>query len=221
MMTMNLKMVAAAAVVALGTAATTGAAYGANMIVAQAAPQTSPASNSGVTRPSITLTEAVRAAEQHTNGRAAKVELEREDGVHVYEVTTFSKDSRSKVFVDFGTGNVDRVDSRTFLTRAGDAVVSDDRRKNEARLKALTASSVTLSKAIEAAESDTGGKAVTAKMKARFGCVYFQVKLIVNGSKQRVEVDAATAKVVTIRKSEDRDDDDKDHRKDHDKDDDD
>ena len=210
MMARHLMLAAAAAVVALGTAATADAMYGAGTTVAQAAPQTPQASDSGVTQPSTTLAQAVRSAEQRTNGRAGKVELEREDGVYVYEVKTFSKDGTADVFVDFATGNVDRVRSRGFLARVGDAIDSEDRREDEALLKALEASSITLSEAIDAAESDTGGKAVKAKMKDRYGSVFFEVALIVDGSKQRVEVDTATANVVAVSAPKDHDGDDDD-----------
>ena len=203
MMAINLKLVAAAAVVALGIAATADATYGAATTIAQAAPQTPQAPDSGVTRSSTTLAQAVRSAEQRTNGRAGKVELEREDGVYVYEVKTFSPEGTADVFVDLATGNVDRVQTRGFLD-------SEDRREDEALLKALEASSVTLSQAIDAAEADTGGKAVKAKLKDRYGSVFFEVALMVDGSKQRVEVDTATAKVVAVSKPKDRDGDDDD-----------
>ncbi len=209
-MTINLKLVAAAAVVALGIAATADATYGAATTIAQAAPQTPQAPDSGVTRSSTTLAQAVRSAEQRTNGRAGKVELEREDGVYVYEVKTFSPEGTADVFVDLATGNVDRVQTRGFLAGVGDAIDSEDRREDEALLKALEASSVTLSQAIDAAEADTGGKAVKAKLKDRYGSVFFEVALMVDGSKQRVEVDTATAKVVAVSTPKDRDGDDDD-----------
>ena len=210
MMAINLKLVAAAAVVALGIAATADATYGAATTIAQAAPQTPQAPDSGVTRSSTTLAQAVRSAEQRTNGRAGKVELEREDGVYVYEVKTFSPEGTADVFVDLATGNVDRVQTRGFLARVGDAIDSEDRREDEALLKALEASSVTLSQAIDAAEADTGGKAVKAKLKDRYGSVFFEVALMVDGSKQRVEIDTATAKVVAVSTPKDRDGDDDD-----------
>ncbi len=206
-MAINLKLVAAAAVVALGIAATADATYGAATTIAQAAPQTPQAPDSGVTRSSTTLAQAVRSAEQRTNGRAGKVELEREDGVYVYEVKTFSPEGTADVFVDLATGNVDRVQT---LAWVADAIDSEDRREDEALLKALEASSVTLSQAIDAAEADTGGKAVKAKLKDRYGSVFFEVALMVDGSKQRVEVDTATAKVVAVSKPKDRDGDDDD-----------
>ncbi len=210
MMAINLKLVAAVAVVALGTAATAEATLAASTIVAQAAPQTSQATDSGVTRPFTTLAQAVRLAEQRTNGRARKVKLERDDGIYVYKVKTVSKDGTAKVYVDFRTGNVDRVDGRGILARVGDVFDREDRRKNEAQFNALEASPVTLSDAIAAAETNTGARAIKAKMKDRYGSVYFEVSVIVDGSKRRIEVDAATAKIVAVSAPKDRDDDDDD-----------
>ncbi|MCZ6858785.1 MAG: PepSY domain-containing protein [Alphaproteobacteria bacterium] len=140
MMEINLKLVAVVAVVALGTVATADATLAASTIVAQAAAQKSPASNSAVIRPSTTLAQAVRLAEQHTDGRARKVELDRDDGIYIYKVKTVSKNGNAKVYIDFRTGDVLRVDSRGFLGRVGDMFDSKDRRKNEARLNALVAS---------------------------------------------------------------------------------
>lgn len=210
MMATNIKLVAAVAVVALGTVAAAGATYGASTIVARAAAQTSQASTDGVTQPFTSLAQAVRLAEQRTNGRAQKVELDRDDGIYYYKVKTVAQDGSAKVYVDFRTGNVDRIDSQGFFDRVGDFFDRKDRRKNEALLSALKATQVTLSQAIDAAEKDTGGRAVKAKLKDRYGSMYFQVSLIVDRSKRRVEVDAATAKVVAVTTKKDRDDDDDD-----------
>ncbi len=207
---LDLGIVVAVALGALAAVAVADVAYGSSLTIAQATPQTSQASGSSVTRPSTSLAQAVRSAEQRTKGRAEKVELEREDGVYVYEVKTISKEGPVDVFVDFATGKVDSVQSRGFLARVGDIFDSEDQREDEALLKALEASSVTLSKAIDAAESKTGGRAVEAKMKDRYGIVYYEVALIVDGSKKRVEVDTATAKVVAVTARKDHDDDDDD-----------
>jgi len=183
-----------------------GALTAAAASVAQQAPQ-APA---GVTRPSTTLVQAVTTAEQQTKGRAAKVELEREDGVYVYEVKTISKDGPVEVLVNFATGKIESVEGRGFLARIGDVFDGDDRREDEAMLKALEASPVSLSKAITAAETNTGGRAVKAKMKDRYGRSYFEVALIVDGSKKRVQVDSATAKVIAVKARKDHDGDDHD-----------
>ncbi len=215
----------AAAIVSLTSASTVHALNGsdeangrraagqaASVTVAQAAPQPSAGS---VKRSHATLAEAVRLAEQRTQGRAQKVELDRDNGIYYYKVKTVTTDGSAKVYVDFRTGNVDRIDSRGFFDRVGDMFDRDDRRKNEALLSALKATQVTLSDAIDAAEKDTGGRAIKAKLKDRYGSMYFQVSLIVGQSKRRVEVDAATAKVVAVsaqkKKRDDDDDDDDDN----------
>ena len=47
-------------------------------------------------------------------------------------------------------------------------------------------------------------------MKDRYGSVYYEIVLIVDGSKKRVAVDSATAKVVAVNARKDDDDDDDD-----------
>ncbi|NQV94950.1 MAG: PepSY domain-containing protein [Sphingomonadales bacterium] len=209
-----LKLTTAAAIVALGAAVTANTAFAAGTSLAQAARQTPQAPGSGVTRPSTSFAEAVRSAERQTKGRAGKVELEREGGVYVYEVKTFSNEGPVKVSVDFATGKIGSVKSRGFLARIEDIFDSDDKREDEALFKALATSPVTLSQAIDAAESNTGGRAIKAKMKDRYGSMYYDVALIVEGSKKRVAVDSATAKVVAVKARKDDDDDDDDDKDD-------
>ena len=180
----------------------------ASVTVAQAAPQPSAGS---VKRSHATLAEAVRLAEQRTKGRAQNVELDRDNGIYFYKVKTVAEDGSAKVYVDFRTGNVDRIDSREFFDRVGDMYDRDDRRENDALLRDLKATQVTLSEAIDAAEKNTGARAIKAKLKDRYGSLYFQVTLIEGQSKRRVEVDGATANVVAVsarKKKHDHDDDD-------------
>lgn len=203
---------AAVFVVAFSAFTVADTAFGNSITVAQAVPQTSQASGTNATRVFSSLAKAVLSAEQRTKGRAGKAELEREDGVYVYEVKTVSKDGSAEVSVDFATGNINEVEGRGILARVGDIFDREDKREDEALLKALEASPVTLSRAIEAAESKTGGRAIKATLKDRYGIMYFEVALIVDGSKQRVQIDTATAKVVAVkaRKRGDDDDDDED-----------
>ena len=184
------------------------AGQAASVTVAQAAPQPSAGS---VKRSHATLAEAVRLAEQRTKGRAQKVELDRDNGIYFYKAKTVAEDGSAKVYVDFRTGNVDRIDSREFFYRVGDMYDRDDRRENDALLRDLKATQVTLSEAIDAAEKNTGARAIKAKLKDRYGSLYFQVTLIEGQSKRRVEVDGATANVVAVsarKKKHDHDDDD-------------
>ena len=204
----SLILIAGAAFAVFGAVATAEMIFGVGTSIAQVAPRTSHESGSAATPSFTSLAEAVRSAEQRTKGRAGKIELERDDGVYVYEVKTFSKDGPVEVSVDFATGRVESVEGRGFLAKIGDIFDSEDKREDEARLKALEASSVTLAQAIDAAESNTRGRAVKAKMKDRYGSVYYEIALIVDGSKKRVAVDSATAKVVAVKARKDDDDDD-------------
>ena len=62
------------------------------------------------------LAQLVRAAEQHSGGRARKVELENERGVEVYEIKTVSKDKSSCVLIDRVTGKVVRTEGPGFMS---------------------------------------------------------------------------------------------------------
>jgi uncharacterized membrane protein YkoI len=209
----NLKLVAAAAVVALGTAVTSGVANSANTLVAQATPQAAPAPGNAAAQQFTSLAKAVGLAEQRTSGKAKKAELDRKDGVYVYKVRTVSKDGGAKVYLDFRTGEIFRLDSTGFLGRVANVFDRDDRRKNEATLNALNATQVSITDAITKAEAHASGRAIEAKMKDNYGTVSFQVKVLVGNMKKRYDVDGATGNVTEVverRKRKDRDDDDDD-----------
>jgi uncharacterized membrane protein YkoI len=206
----KLNVIAAVTVVALTIVSIAVVFIGVGTGFAQAAAQVSQKSDKAVTQPYTSLAQAVRSAEQRTNGRAAKVELERDDGVYIYEVKTVSADGPAEVSVDFATGKIENVEGRGFFAKIGDVFDRDDKQEDAALQKALEASSVTLSRAIDAAETTIGGRAIKAKMKDQYGSMYYEVALIVDGSIKRVQVDTTTAKVVAVKARKDRDDDDDD-----------
>jgi uncharacterized membrane protein YkoI len=153
------------------------------------------------------LAQAVRVAEQQTGGRARKAEMERERGVYVYEVKTVSKDGTSRALVDPASGNVLRVDAPGFISSIGNVFDRDDQREDQAALAQLEASSMTLLGAIEAAEKATGGRAVKAGLRSHYGSALFEVKVVKDLATQKVLVDPATAKVVTVPQGNRKDDD--------------
>ena len=165
-----------------------GAAALAEVLAARESPAQAPAP-----QPAISLAQAVRAAEQQTGGRARKAEMERERGVHVYEVKTVSKDGSAKVHVDPASGGVLRVSS-PWLSGVFDR---DDQREDQAAFALLAASSMTLVGAIEAAEKAVGGRAVKAALKSRYGTPVFEASVVKDWTAHHVLVDPATAKVVT------------------------
>jgi len=167
--------------------------------VAQAAAQQSvpPAGGIGL-QPPTSLAQAVRAAERQTGGRARKAEMERERGIDVYEVKTISKDGSAKVLVDPASGNVLRVDTPGFVSSIANVFDRDDQRKDQAAFARLEASSMTLAAAIDAAQKESGGRAVRAALTSRYDATLFEVRVVKDWTTQNVLVDPATAKVVTV-----------------------
>lgn len=161
----------------------------ATTLVAHAAPQQ---------QAQTSLAQAVRVAEQQTGGRARKVEMERDKGIEVYEITTVSKDSAATVLVDAASGNVVQVETPGFLSSIANLFDRDDARKDHAAFAQLAASAMTLAGAIDAAEKETGGRAVKAALKSRYGSMLFEVGVVKDWIMQKVLVDPTTAKVVTL-----------------------
>jgi len=176
---------------------------------AQAPPQQSgrPGGGDALKAP-ISLAQAIRAAEKQTGGRARKAEMERERGVYVYEIKTVSKDSSAKVHVDPTSGNVLRVRTPGFIAGITNLFDRDDQRKDQAAFAQLEASSMTLAGAVDLAEKETGGRAVQAALKSRYGSMLFEASVVKDWTTHKVLVDPATAKVVTSPAHGKREDDD-------------
>ena len=148
------------------------------------------------------LAQAVRAAEQRSGGRARKVEMETNKGVEVYEIKTVSKDKSTSVMIDLVSGNVVRVDGPGFLSSVFD---KDDQQEDRAALARLEASPLTLAAAIEAAEKETGGRAIEAAMASRYGSTLFEVRTVKDWTMHTVWVDPSTSKVTSVPQEHDDD----------------
>ena len=142
-----------------------------------------------------TLAQAVRAAEQRTNGHARKVEMENENGIDVYEIKTVSKGKSASVLVDLVSGKILRVQGQGFMSGV---IEREDLEEDRADLARLEASSMKLAGAIDAAEQETGGRAVEAEMQNRYGSTLFEVHVVKDWVKQKVLIDPATAKVIPV-----------------------
>jgi len=165
--------------------------------IAQAPPQQPGQPGGGLQAPT-SLAQAVRVAEKQTGGRARKAEWEHEKGVDVYEVKTLSRDGSAKVLVDPASGNVLRVDTPGFVSSIANVFDRDDQRKDRAAFARLEASSMTLAAAIDAAQKESGGRAVRAALTSRYDATLFEVRVVKDWTTQNVLVDPATAKVVTV-----------------------
>ena len=154
------------------------------------------------------LAQAVRVAEKQTGGRARKAEMETERGIDVYEIKTVSKEGSTKVHVDPASGNVVRVNTPGIVAAVAGVFDRDDQREDQAALARLEASSMSLADAIDAAQKETGGRALKAAVKSRYGATLFEVKVVKDLTLQKVMLDPATGKVVTVPSQEKRKDDD-------------
>jgi uncharacterized membrane protein YkoI len=146
------------------------------------------------------LGQAIRAAEQATGGRARKAELERERGVDAYEINTVAKDKSASVLVDLASGKVLRVDGPGLLESMFDG---EDRREDQAALAQLEASPLTLAAACAAAERETGGRAIEASLKSRYGQTLFSVGVVKEFALHKVTVDPASGRVVAQQQRKD------------------
>jgi uncharacterized membrane protein YkoI len=172
--------------------------------VAQTAPQRNDAA--GKPTPS-TLAQAIRMAEQETGGRARKAEVEDEHGVAAYEIKTVAKDKSAEVVVDPASGKVVRVDKPGFFETIVNLFDRDDRREDQAALAQLEGSPMTLAAAIDAAERETGGRAVKASLKSLYGQTLFKVGVLKDLAVQKVVVDPVSGKVTALAQREGKEDD--------------
>lgn len=150
-----------------------------------------------------TVAEAIAAAEQHSGGRAMKIDIEKDNGAYLYEIKTVSKDKITEVLVDPASGKVVRTDDEGLIARIFDSEDQDE-------LAKLAASPTTLAAVIATAEQHTGGKAIEARVDDDDDTMLFKVEVAKDNALQKVMVDIATGKVVKVKTTKDDDDDDDD-----------
>ena len=121
----------------------------------------------------------------------------------VYEIKTVAKDKSATVLVDLNSGKVVRVEGAGFLSGVFDR---EDRREDQAELTRLEGVSMTLVDAIDAAERETGGRAIEGSLRSQYGQTLFQVRVVKDLVPQKVMIDPASGKVVTVAPREHNDD---------------
>jgi uncharacterized membrane protein YkoI len=79
----------------------------------------------------------------------------------------------------------------------------EDRREDHAALAQLEASPLTLAAACAAAERETGGRAIEASLKSRYGQTLFSVGVVKEFALHKVTVDPASGRVVAQQQRKD------------------
>ncbi|HZP93674.1 MAG TPA: PepSY domain-containing protein [Burkholderiales bacterium] len=143
----------------------------------------------------VSLAQAVAAAEKHSSGYAISAGMEQKRGTFRYQVKTLTKDRESEILIDPTTGAVIGTQREGVVERLLE-------REDRAELAKLQSGKTTLAGAISAAEQASGGKAFEAAFENENGTAGFQIEVAKNGGTQRFLVEAATGKVVSLAASD-------------------
>ncbi|SKA25613.1 Uncharacterized membrane protein YkoI [Enhydrobacter aerosaccus] len=140
--------------------------------------------------------QAIATAEQKTGGRAVRIDVEKENGVYLYEIKTMTPDKVANVFVDLVSGQVVRVDNEGPITKLLD-------RDDKDELARLAAAPTTLPAAIAAAEQHVGGKAIEASFDDENGTILYKVAVAKDSIVHHLTVDSTTGKITKAAVGED------------------
>ncbi|WP_296596793.1 PepSY domain-containing protein [Phenylobacterium sp.] len=140
-----------------------------------------------VTRPKITLAEAVAAAENQFQARAYDAEFDMDLGDMVYEVSLVKNGKPMEVLIDATTGKVVR---QSKPIRARLPIVGE-------HLKAAQTAPRTLTQTIAMVEEATKGRVAEIGLERRGGRHYYEVELV--GAQDRdVLVDVRTGAITPL-----------------------
>jgi uncharacterized membrane protein YkoI len=140
----------------------------------------------------VSLTEAIRAAEQQGGGHAISAEYERKSGpAGEYEIKVLSNDGKklTKYELDANTGQVKEADNEPF-------------EKVFTRIKpqSIQNAPTSLTRAIATAEQRAGGKATEAEVDRDGDQVKYTVKVArADGKTEKVKINGADGKVASAK----------------------
>jgi len=143
----------------------------------------------------ISLAQAVDAAQKHTGGYAIAAGMEKTKGGYRYEVRTVAKQHVTQNVIDSSTGAVITTEHEGAIARLFD-------REHRAELGKLQSAKTTLSSAIAAVEQHSGGKAFEAAFENENAKTGFEVDVTKDGGTQKFLVDAATGNIETLAASD-------------------
>jgi uncharacterized membrane protein YkoI len=129
----------------------------------------------------VPLTQAVQAAEKHSNGKAIDASFEQKNGMPIYRIKTYQNNSVCEGTIDANSGQV----AGSGQTTPQSKLDQEDMQELQAAKNAQTS----LVQAVQAAEQKQGGKAIDAGLEARNGKVAYELELVKNGQLRTVTVD--------------------------------
>jgi uncharacterized membrane protein YkoI len=144
----------------------------------------------------VTPQQAIAAAEQNAGGHAMRIDFKHEKGADLYRVKVLVNGAAEIVKIDSSSGKVLSSEKPGIVER-----VLEREDKNE--VTKLQNAKTTFVAAIDAAEKQTGGKTVEARVEDEDGHLAYEVQTVKDKTKQRVRVDVDTGQVVASTGDED------------------
>ena len=138
----------------------------------------------------VALATAIAAANKHTSGGVVvDASFDAGNGKPAYKVKTYLKSSVWEGIVDAATGQV---------TGAGKTTPESELdQEDKAELAGLQQATTTLAQAVDTAEGQVAGKAISAGLEETNGKIVFEVMVLKNGSVRKIVIDPKTGQILT------------------------
>jgi uncharacterized membrane protein YkoI len=138
----------------------------------------------------IALATAIAAANKHTSGGAVvDASFDAGNGKPAYKVKTYQNSSVWEGIVDAASGQVTGVGKTT--------PESELDQEDKAELAGLKQATTTLAQAVDTAEKQVAGKAISAGLEETDGKIVFEVMVLKNGSVRKIVIDPKTGQILT------------------------
>ena len=138
----------------------------------------------------VALATAIAAANKHTSGGAVvDVSFDVGNGKPAYKVKTYQNSSVWEGIVDAASGQVTGVGKTT--------PESELDQEDKAELAGLKQATTTLAQAVDTAEKQVVGKAISAGLEETNGKIVFEVMVLKNGSVRKIVIDPKTGQILT------------------------
>ena len=138
----------------------------------------------------VALATAIAAANKHTSGGAVvDASFDAGNGKPAYKVKTYQNNSVWEGIVDAASGQVSGVGKTT--------PESELDQEDKAELAGLQQATTTLAQAVDTAERQVAGKAISAGLEETNGKVVFEVLVLKNGSIRKIVIDPKTGEIPT------------------------
>jgi len=168
------------------------AAQSAVRIAAAEAPEAGPskADVKAFEQVKVPIRSAISAASKHSgDGKVTEASFYvRKDGRPAYRVKTYQNNEAWEGMIDAQTGEVIGAGKKTPEFKLDD--------EDKAELAGLRLATITLTQAVNAAETGAGGKAIAAGIEQTKGKIVFEVSVVKGGSVRKVVIDPQSGKVI-------------------------